>query len=488
LDLESARQFASQSEANATNHEIRNIEVQPPREIVILGAGLAGLSAAYTAARGGMRVIVLEGDSTVGGLAKTVNHRGFRFDLGGHRFITRSKKVERFVMDILKGDFLVVPRKSKIYMLNRYFDYPLKPANAIFGLGPSTTLQIIWDYFKEKVKQRVKQPHIISLEDWVVNQFGRKMFDLYFSQYSEKVWGIEPKKISQEWVAQRIEGLSLWRAIKNGFFRLSGKEIPTLSDQFIYPSMGIGQISDRLRDSIEEENPVLTGTRVCQIHHEDFFIKHVMAKNYKHFYKVEGSDFVSSIPLTNLVQILQPEPPADVLEAASQLKYRDIVIVTIMLSRERVTELTWLYLPEKKIPLGRLHEPRNWSPHTAPEGKTHLVSEYFCFKDDKIWNLSDAGLTAMTVEHLEKLGFINKSEVIDSCVVRQTNAYPVFEVGYWKYYKRILEYLKQFKNLHTVGRTGMFRYHNMDHAMEAGINVAEEILSKQPLRRLRICS
>jgi len=467
---------------------MRDIEVLSPAEIVILGAGLAGLSAAYTAARAGMDALVLEGDSTVGGLARTINHRGFRFDLGGHRFITKSKKVEQFVLDILEGDFLRVQRKSKIYMLNRYFDYPLRPGNAIFGLGPATTIQILWDYCKEKAKDKIKPPLVVSLEDWVVNRFGRKMFDLYFKQYSEKVWGIESKKISEEWVAQRIEGLSLWRAIKNGFFKLSGKDLPTLSDQFIYPVMGIGQISDRLRDGIEEQNPVLTNTRVTQIDHENFFIKHIIGRNYTHSYRVEGGDFVSSIPLTNLVQILQPAPPDDVLEAASRLKYRDIVIVTIMLNRERITDLTWLYLPEKEIPLGRLHEPRNWSPRAAPEGKTHLVSEYFCFKDDKIWNSSDEELTSMTVEHLEKLNFINKSQVIDSCVVRQTNAYPLFEVGYQKYYNKILNYFAQFKNLHLIGRGGMFRYHNMDHAMEAGINVAEKVINKQSLKKVNLVS
>ncbi len=355
-------------------------------------------------------------------------------------------------------------------------------------MGPSTTLRIIWDYFKEKVKQRIQPPHLVSLEDWVVNQFGRKMFDLYFRQYSEKVWGIASHKIDQEWVAQRIEGLSLWTAIKHGIFKRAGNKTATLCDQFIYPAMGIGQISDRLRAGIEEENPVVTNTQVTQIHHEDFLVNYVVARNYEHCYQVEGSDFVSSIPFTNLVQLLKPAPPDDVIEAASQLKYRDIVIVTIMLNRERVTDLTWLYLPEKELPFGRLHEPRNWSPYAAPEGMTHLVLEYFCFKADEIWNLSDTELTAMTVEYLEKLGFINKNEVIDSCVVKQTNAYPLFEVGYWRHYKKILDYLKQFKNLHPVGRTGMFRYYNMDHAMETGINVAEEIMCRKPLQPVRMCS
>ncbi|GBE02042.1 MAG TPA: FAD-dependent oxidoreductase [Nitrospirae bacterium] len=456
-------------------------KVKPPRKIVILGAGLAGLSAAYILSKAGRKVIVFESDSTVGGLSKTVNCRGFSFDLGGHRFITRNKKIEQFVMELLNGDFLVVPRKSKIYMLNRYFDYPLRPANAVLGLGLSTTLQIISDYCKERVKNTLRPPEIVSLEDWVINQFGRKMFDIYFKEYSEKVWGIECRRISKEWVAQRIKGLSLWAAIKNGFFKFSGKEIDTLSDKFVYPPMGIGQISEKLKERIEErENPVLTSTMAMQINHEDFCIKTVVAKNCERSYDVKGSEFVSSIPLTNLVQLLNPAAPEDVVEASSQLKYRDLIIVTIMLNRERVTDLTWMYLPEEEIPLGRIHEPKNWSPTMAPEGKTHIVAEYFCFKGDKIWNSSDEELTSTTVGHLEKLGFTNKDEVIDSYVLRVPKAYPLFEIGYREHYSKILRYLQNFKNLHIIGRSGMFRYYNMDHAMESGIEVAEHIL-RMPL-------
>ena len=479
MDFLRKKTGSSLSEADRINYGKPGIEVQPQKEVVILGAGLAGLSAGYILSRRGIKVIVFEGDSSVGGLSKTVTHRGFRFDLGGHRFITGSKKIEQFVMDILKGDFLVVQRKSKIYIFKRYFDYPLRPANAILGLGLCTTLQITWDYCKEKLKRSSRKPHIVSLEDWVVNRFGRKMFDLYFRQYSEKVWGIECKDISKEWVAQRIKGLSLWTAIKNAFLKFNGRDIASLSSQFIYPPMGIGQISDRLRDGIEEHNPVLTKTRIMQIDHEDFLIKSVVARSYEHLSKVEASEFVSTIPLTSLVPMLQPAVPEDILEAASQLKYRDIVIVTIMLDRERVTDNTWIYLPEKEIPLGRIHEPKNWSPHTAPKGKTHIVSEYFCFKGDKIWSLSDEKLTSITVEHLERLGFIHKGDVIDSCVVRATNAYPLFEVGYWEHYDKILNYLKNFKNLHLIGRGGRFRYYNMDHAMESGINIAEHILRRQ---------
>jgi len=450
--------------------------------IVILGGGLAGLSAGYVLSREGKKVLVVEGDSTVGGLSKTYKHNGFMFDLGGHRFITHNRSLERFVNELLRGEFLKVLRTSQIYMFDKYFDYPLKPANAMFGLGIMTSLQILLDYWKEKVKNALNPPEIISLEDWVVNQFGRKMFDLYFKQYSEKVWGIDCKSISQEWVAERIKGLSLWEAIKNGFIKVSGKSIKTLADEFIYPPYGIGQLSDKFKEGIEEAgSSVITDTKVVRVNHEGFNVNSITVANNGKEYEIKGEDFISSIPLTHLAKMLQPAVPDDVMEAASRLRYRDIVIVTIMLDREKVTNLTWLYFPEKDMPLGRIHEPKNWSPYMAPEGKTHVVAEFFCFKGDKIWNSSDEELASITVKNLEKLGFIKESEVIDSCVVRAAKAYPLMEVGYREPYEKILQYLKNFKNLRPIGRGGLFKYYNMDRAMESGIEVAEEILGRKVL-------
>jgi protoporphyrinogen oxidase len=449
-------------------------------QIIILGAGLAGLSSGYSLSRAGKPVTVFESDSSVGGLSRTIHHGDFRFDLGGHRFHAKNKNTELFVKDLLAGEYVSVTRKSKIYLQNRFFDYPLKPSNALLGLGIPTTLKAVCDYSKEKIKGLMNSPENISLEDWVVSNFGRTMFNIYFKEYSEKVWGIKCDRISEEWVSKRIEGLSLWVAIKNAFFKFSGRDINTFVDKFIYPPTGIGRISDRLKEEIENENTLMTSTRVAQINHKDFVINNVIARNCDQVYDVKGSEFVSSIPLTNLINMLNPAPPEDVLDAVSKLRYRDIVVVTIMLNRERITDLTWMYLPGHDIPIGRIHEPKNWSRRMAPEGKTHIVAEYFCFKDDRIWNSSDEDLTEMTVKQLEKLGFIDKKEVIDSCIVKTPKAYPLYEIGYTEHYSRILDYLNNFKNLHIIGRTGMFQYLNMDRAIESGIEVAEEILKKNP--------
>ena len=447
-------------------------------DTLILGGGLTGLSAGCVLTRAGLKAQVFESDSTVGGLSKTIEQNGFRFDLGGHRFFTKNAKTNAFVRDLMDGELLSVHRTSKIYMRNRFFDYPLKPLNAMFGLGIPTTVQIMTDYGLEKVQGLIKEKKPVSLEDWVVSNFGRTMFDIYFREYSEKVWGIECSKISAEWVAQRIRGLSLAKAVKNAFFKFTGKDIPTLADRFIYPELGIGRISERLKEEIEKNNAVFTGTRVERIDHSNSRLESIVVKNHRHTSVLHGKEFISSLPMTKLVSMLHPLPPANILDAASKLKFRDLVIVALMIDRRRVTDQTWIYIPEQKIPFGRIHEPTNWSEKMAPEGKTVIVMEFFSFRGDEIWNETDERLAHITAENLEKLGFIIKDEVIDSAVVRAPKAYPLFEVGFEKPCAEIYDYLSRFTNLHIAGRSGMFRYYNMDHAIESGIETAEKIIEK----------
>lgn len=464
---------------------IRRVPSQQNNKAVILGGGLTGLAAGYGLAKAGMPVALFESDSTVGGLSKTLQHGEFRYDLGGHRFHTKNIKTDRFVRNLLKGDYLTVPRKSKIYLQDRFFDYPLKPVNALFGLGLRTSLKAVTDYSKERLKSLFSSPDHVSLEDWVVSNFGRTMFDLYFREYSEKVWGIPCSRISEEWVSTRIKGLSLGVAIKNAFSSSFNKgQISTLIDEFIYPPLGIGQISDRMQEAIEKRNNVLTNTKVTRIEHKDYVINGIEAQNCSRIYDIKGSEFVSSIPLNQFVRMLDPLPPRKVLDAAACLGYRDLMTVTIMLNKDRVTDLTWMYIPEKKMPLGRIHEPRNWSPLMAPVGKTHIVAEYFCFKGDRTWEMSDEDITSITVDQLETLGLISRKDVIDSAVMRVPKAYPLFEVGYTEHYSTIMDYLKNFSNLHMSGRTGMFKYYNMDRAIESGLEAAETILRKSSAKNV----
>lgn len=446
---------------------------------VILGGGLAGLSAACMLTRAGRAAVVLESGPAVGGLARTIEHDGFRFDLGGHRFLTKDRSLERLISDLLGDDLLDVPRSSKILLRGRLYDYPLKPANALFGLGPGTTLRVLLDYAREQFAAAFRTGTMASLEDWVVRHFGRALFELYFRDYSEKVWGIPGNRVSAEWVAQRIAGLSLWKAVKNAVSRRSGRDIGTLADRFLYPRLGIGQISDRLRSGIEAGGEVRTGTAVLRLRHDRGSITGIMVRSGRDVSDISADEFISSIPVTHLVRMLHPLPPEDVRAAASGLRYRDLVVVAVMLDQPRVTDLTWLYLPDRDIPFGRIHEPTNWSPFMAPDGKTLLVAEYFCFSGDRVWNASDRALTDLTVRHLALLGLIAPSRVIGSCVVRVPRAYPLMDVDYRRRHDRIMEYLGRFRNLRVIGRSGTFQYLNMDHAIASGIRAAEDLLNNR---------
>jgi protoporphyrinogen oxidase len=445
-------------------------------EIIILGGGMAGLSAGHVLTNAGCRVRVFERDHTVGGLSKTIVKDGFRFDLGGHRFFTTDAATDAFVRGLMADELVTVSRSSKIFMHGKYFDYPLRPLNAIFGMGIQATAKIMADYGLESVKRFVKQRQIVSLEDWVVNNFGRTLFSLYFQQYSEKIWGIDCSRISAEWVAERIKGLSLAKAIKNAFFKLNGKDLPTLADRFLYPRLGIGRIAERIREEIERRNQVVTGANVVRINHSGHTIENIVVENEQGRQIVGGEEFVSSIPVTQLIRSLHPAPPQAVLDAASTLRFRDLVIVAIMLDRERVTDQTWIYIPEQQIPFGRIHEPTNWSRTMAPAGKTLLVTEFFSFRGDAVWKERDERLTSVAVDNLGRLGLIEKHDILDSVVVRVPNAYPLFEIGYRERCGVLLDYLDRLNNLHVTGRSGMFRYYNMDAAIKSGVEAAAGIL------------
>ena len=311
-----------------------------------------------------------------------------------------------------------------------------------------------------------------------MKQFGRAMFDLYFKDYSEKVWGVDCRQISSEWVAARINGLSLWQAVKNSVTGMGKKKYKTLTDSFIYPRRGIGRIAERLEEETGKLNPILTSMELQTVHHKHDMITSVeVIDNHGRRLTIKGDHFISTIPLTTLVRSFKPLLPIAVRQAALQMSYRDLVVVTLMVDKERLTDLTWMYLPGKDMPFGRLHEPKNWSAQMAPPDKTHVVVEYFCSKDDAIWRMDSQELADHTIQGLEKINLLHKDDVMDSCVVRVPNAYPVFTTEYQKTLQIITGSLKRFKNLDLAGRTGAFSYFNMDQAMASGLAAAKKVIA-----------
>ncbi len=461
------------------------MSVKSGTDCLILGGGLAGLAAGRALTQAGRRVQVLESGDATGGLARTVAHDGFRFDLGGHRFFTRDTHVERFVRELLGDELVTVPRTSRIYLRGKWIEYPLRPMNALFGLGLRASAETLLGYGSARVARRMLPVPLVSLEDWVVAHFGRPLFELYFRDYSEKVWGIGCRDISAEWMAQRVQGLSLGAAIQRAFLK-RGPALPTLVDRFLYPRLGIGRIAGRLREEIEQSSPIATGTQVVRIHHDGRRIEGVTVRQGDRVHDLPGGAFLSTIPLTQVMQALTPHAPAHVRAAAAQLRYRDLVIVTVMLDRDRATDQTWIYFPGKDIPFGRLHEPTNWSAAMAPPGRTLLVTERFCFRGDATWNASDAELIETTVHHLEKLGFIRRREARDGMVVRIPAAYPLFDVGYQERSQILCDYLERFENLRVAGRGGLFRYYNMDQAIASGLAAAEALLGRDTEMRATV--
>ncbi|UCE89691.1 MAG: FAD-dependent oxidoreductase [Pseudomonadota bacterium] len=451
-------------------------KVSGTHDAVVLGAGLAGLAAERRLADAGRFVTVVERGAVAGGLARTVTVRGFRFDLGGHRFITDDPAIEAFVRDLLGSDCLSVPRSSRIMLGGKCFHYPLRPLNAILGFGALTSARILFDYACEQLRARWRSTTPRSLEDWVVRNFGRRLFEIYFRDYSEKVWGIDSRHIAMQWVAQRVQGLSLGRAIRHAMLPAPWPRLHTLADRFLYPAQGIGQIAQRLVGSMGSRARLLNDTSVVRIEHRDNHITGAVVRRAGYEQRLVGEHFISSIPLQALIATLSPPAPAPVRAAAAGLRSRDLVLVTLMLDRARATGHTWIYFPEPQVPFGRIHEPTNWSTQMAPSGKTALVAEHFCFRGDGTWGSSNEALVQRTRQWLARLGFIDPAEVIDAEVVRVPNAYPLFEVGYETRCQCICDYLARFDNLHLTGRGGKFRYYNMDQAIGSGMQAAQAVL------------
>lgn len=448
--------------------------------VCVIGAGPAGLSAAFVLSENSVDTVVLEMSGQVGGISRTIVRDGFRFDIGGHRFFTKDDEVEQFFRRILGDEAIWVPRSSKIFYLNKYFDYPLKPANALLGMGVGTTAKCLADYGYVKVRNLWRHSDVVSLEDWVSNEFGRQLFKLFFKNYTEKVWGIDCDRICAEWAAQRIKGLSLRVAVKDALFPQKNGKVATLIDRFMYPRLGIGRISERLAEDVTAAgNEVRMESRVAAVNHEDGRIRSLDVESSDGGYRLEVENLCSSMPLTELVLAMRPEAPPEVTEAARSLRYRDLITVNLMIDKPQVTDQTWIYIHDPSIRLGRIHEPRNWSAAMAPEGKSSLVAEYFCFEGDEIWNMDDGDLIDLTVSELDKrLGFLKKENVIDAFVVRVPKAYPMYELGYEEPLKKVLDYVDSFPNLQIVGRYGTYKYNNMDHSMKTGILAARNILGE----------
>jgi len=432
---------------------------------VVIGGGPAGLTAAYLLAKDGVPVTVLEGDDIVGGISRTAQYQGYRFDIGGHRFFTKIAPVEALWHEILGPEFISVPRLSRIHYGGKYFDYPLKAKNALLGLGLWNTFLCVASYVKWHFKP---YPVEENLEQWVTNRFGKRLFEIFFKTYTEKVWGIPCTEIRAEWAAQRIQGLSLAKAILNAAqLQKRSETIKTLIDRFQYPRLGPGQMWETAAEKIRDlGGEVLLRHEVTNLEHREGRVVAAHVQTPHGPRRIEGDHFIYTMPLRNLTRALDPSPPPAIRAAGEGLNYRDFLTVALMIDADNVFPDNWIYIHTPGVKVGRIQNFNNWSRAMVPEaGTTCLGMEYFCFEGDGLWSSPDADLVALATKELGELGLVDPARVRDGTVVRMPKAYPVYDSTYAEHLAVVRSYIDPIPNLHTVGRNGMHKYNNQDHSM-----------------------
>ncbi|NBD17298.1 MAG: NAD(P)-binding protein [Cyanobacteria bacterium] len=449
--------------------------------VVVIGGGPAGLTASYELVKQGINSVVLEKSHQVGGISRTENYKGYRIDIGGHRFFTKVGEVAAIWQDILGDDLIRVTRLSRIYYNGKFYDYPLSLVKTLLNLGLFESILILTSYFQAKLRKRfTSQFKVETFEDWVIDCFGERLYRIFFKTYTEKVWGIPCNKIRADWAAQRIQNMSLQKVVLNTLF--GSQNAKSLIKTFDYPRLGPGMVWERCQAKLEAmETPVYLNTEVIQIDREGMRITKVIAQQGNFTFELEAKHFINSMPISLLVNRLNPQPPAKVLRAARGLKYRDFLIIALVVNREHLFPDNWLYIHSPNYKVGRIQNFKNWSPEMVPDAsKTCLGMEYFCNEGDSLWELSDSKLIEFASQEIVKLDLgVEESDVEDGCVIRQRKAYPVYDGEYRQHLQVLQHYLEMFENLQTVGRNGMHRYNNQDHSMLTALLAAKNIVGEE---------
>jgi protoporphyrinogen oxidase len=440
------------------------------RPTLVLGAGPAGLTAGYLLAKLGLPVLVLEAKQQVGGLAKTVVRDGYRFDLGGHRFFTKSPEVESLWLEVLGGELLLRPRLSRIYWNGKFLDYPLSPRDVVRKLGPVELTRVLGSYAASLPRRKGNEE---SLEEWVSNRFGRRLFELFFRTYTEKVWGVPASEIRAEWAAQRIKGLSLAAAARDALSR-GGGGVKSLIREFHYPRYGPGQMWETMAARIEElGGEVRTASPVERIRLERGRAVAVTVGGET----IPCGEIISSLPLRAMTEMVVPAAPQTALAAARGLGYRDFLTVALVLPGDDLFPDNWVYVHDPAVRVGRIQNYRSWSPWMVPRpDRTCIGLEYFCFEGDDLWAASDERLVELAAEELERLRLAEAPQVEQGYVVRVPKAYPIYDGDYAQRVATVRSWLDRIENLQQVGRNGLHRYNNSDHSMLTAIRAVDNIV------------
>jgi protoporphyrinogen oxidase len=452
--------------------------------VIIIGAGPAGLTAGYLLTKAGWKVSIIEADPTyVGGISKTVQKNGFLFDIGGHRFFSKSAEVNALWKELLPNDLLERPRSSRIYYQGKLFFYPLRALDALKKLGLMEATLCVLSYYWAKLNP-VKNPKTFS--DWVSNQFGKRLFNIFFKTYTEKVWGMKCEEISADWAAQRIQGLSLAKAIMSSLLPAkkndSGSEgvVKTLINSFLYPRRGPGMMWEAAAEKIKAQGgEILMGSVPKSVEYDPItkLWRVSVQRGELGTTELRGSHLISSAAIKDLTALLQPELSPDAQAASVALKHRDFMCVTVMLKDFKGFDDNWIYIHDPGVKVGRIQNFKSWSPEMVPGPEFDCLGlEYFCFEKDGLWNSTDAELSSLAIEELKKLDLLGSAKIVDTCVVRQKKAYPIYDDAYQERLAKIRSILEElYPTLHLVGRNGMHRYNNQDHAMMTAMLTVKNI-------------
>jgi protoporphyrinogen oxidase len=455
-----------------------------PCKAVIVGAGPAGLTAAYELSKQGAPVVVLESDPEyVGGISRTVNHKGFRFDIGGHRFFSKSREVEDLWTEIAGDDMLDRPRSSRIYYRGQFYTYPLKPFEALSKLGWVESARCVLSFLAARLRP---VPNPRTFEEWVINQFGERLYRIFFKTYTEKVWGMSCQEISADWAAQRIKGLSLGSAIKHALAGRRSKKrnhiAKTLIDTFRYPRKGPGMLWEACAERVRRlGGAVLLGRKVtaCRFDAKQNVWVVTCRAAGSQIEEYRGENLISSMPVRELVAQIEPRLPENVQVAARSLRYRDFLTVGLIVREQERLADNWIYIHDGSVKVGRVQNYKSWSPEMVPDPAYSAYGlEYFCFEGDGLWSASDRELIALACKELARINLASTADVVDGCVIRQPKAYPVYDDAYQARVATIRHALDaRFPTLHLVGRNGMHKYNNQDHAMMTALLAARNIMA-----------
>jgi protoporphyrinogen oxidase len=473
----------SESETSTSAPSSDSSESDGAGSVVIIGAGPAGLTAAYQLTKAGATSTVLEADSIVGGISRTEVRDGWRFDIGGHRFFTKVKPVDDLWHEILDDDeFLLRPRKSRIYYQGKFIDYPIKLGNALKSLGP---IEAVWCALSF-LRSRVRPPkEIASLEDYVVSNYGWRLYHHFFESYSEKLWAVHPSKIGADWGAQRIKGMTLWSAVWEPIrARFAGqrdksKQVTSLIEQFQYPKYGPGMMWERCRDLVEAAGTkVIMETPVTRIRHEGGRAVSVVAESDGVTTEYPADHVISSMPFSLLLRAMDPPVPAEVQKAADDLGFRDFLTVALVVPADKVAwDDNWLYIHDSGVKTMRIQNFGSWSPFLVKDGRNVLGLEYTVLEGDESWNADDADLIERGKRELEQIGLVNAADVEAGYVVRIPKGYPVYDSTYGENVDVLRAWLEEnAPNVHPVGRNGMHKYNNQDHSMYTAMLTVENIV------------